>query len=365
MSEPEATFIELGKRLVSAPSLPENIAQIQARVSTLKFVNDARVQREAAAELGREAVRLHGLALVPQDLRDRVRERVDGTLGSVEESGPTATHDNAPPSPRPKPSREQKPFALSKYAAPAGFILLVLLSRLAWKVDWTTLVKRPTSRPSVTRGSALPFEQEARLYEEQAKRWARKKPDPGPPATSPPSLAQRNVAMLEATQKAWASMQAIDAEADNADFGDYPSKGARQIAYAYSQLPLANVDPAFVQHIRRNIDVLKKAAATLDRIEAKRDELDAQEGRAADIGAALGAAAAASDGASPQQAAGIRDFLGLMAAASTSGARSQFENECAPILQQLQAEADALDQAEAALAEHLSQKYGVPFIDPL
>jgi hypothetical protein len=184
-----------------------------------------------------------------------------------------------------------------------------------------------------------------------------------PPSPSPVSL--RNTAMREATQRAWAGMQAIDAEADNTDFGAYPSKGMRQIAYAYSQLPLTNVDPAFVQHVRRNIDVLKKAAARLDRIEAKRDELDAQEGRAADIGAALGAAAAASDGASPQQAAGIRDFLGLMAAASTSGARSQFENECAPVLQQLQAEADALDQAEAALADHLTKKYGVPFIDPL
>jgi len=53
MPEPEATFVELGKRLVTAPLLPEDIAQIQARCATLEHVNDARVQREAAAELGR------------------------------------------------------------------------------------------------------------------------------------------------------------------------------------------------------------------------------------------------------------------------------------------------------------------------
>jgi hypothetical protein len=154
MSEPEATFVELGKRLVSASSLPEGITQIQARVATLKHVNDARVQREAAAELGREAVRLHGLALVPGDLRDRVREHVGGSLGPVEESGPTATQQSVPPTPRPQPSLKQKPSSLSKYAGPAGFVLLILLARIAWKVDWTKPLKPPAPQPSRAIGSA-------------------------------------------------------------------------------------------------------------------------------------------------------------------------------------------------------------------
>lgn len=151
MPEPEATFVEVGQRLASVPSLPEDIAQIQARLATLKYVNDARVQREAAAELGREAVRLYGLAIVPLDLRDRVRERVGGTLEPVKESGPTATHDSVPPSPRLKPAENKVKFSVSKYAAPAGFILLVLLGRLAWKVNWTP---RPAPQPSRAAGSA-------------------------------------------------------------------------------------------------------------------------------------------------------------------------------------------------------------------
>lgn len=183
-------------------------------------------------------------------------------------------------------------------------------------------------------------------------------------ATSPSPVSLQNAAMLEATQRAWAGMQAIDAEADNIDSGPYPSKGLRQVAYAYSQLPLANVDPAFVKHILRGIGVMKKAVTTLERIEAKRDQLDAQENSAAEFGAALGAAAAANDGASPQQAAGISNFLGLMAAASTSGARSTLEAECANALRPIEAELKAFAQAEAELADYLSQKYGVPFIDP-
>lgn len=183
-----------------------------------------------------------------------------------------------------------------------------------------------------------------------------------PPATSP--VSPQSAAMLEATQRAWAGMQAIDSEADNADFGPYPSKGLRQIAYAYSQLPLANVDPAFVQHTLQYVGVLKKAATTLERIEAKRDELDAQENQASDFGAALGAVAAANDGASPQQAAGLSDLLGLMAAAGTSGARNQLAAEATAALRPIEAELKAIEQAEAELASHLSQKYGVPFIDP-
>lgn len=160
-------------------------------------------------------------------------------------------------------------------------------------------------------------------------------------------------------------MQAIDAQADNTNFGAYPSKGLRQVAYAYSQLPLANVDPAFVQHIRASVSVMKKASDTLAHIEVKRDELDAQENRAQGLGSALSAVAAVSDSASPQQADGLRDLFGLMASASTSGARSKLVEDCAALLKPVEAEIKALEKAEAALADQLSQKYGAPFIDPL
>jgi hypothetical protein len=157
MSEPESTFVELGKRLTAESSLPENVAHIQARVATLKYVNDARVQREAAAELGREAIRLHGLALVPRDLQDRVREYVGTRLGPLEEVKPTATQDSA--ATQPQTHTSEKRSALSAYAAPVGVFLLVVLAALGrnGRIDQLTQFRPSASQPSRAKGSALPY----------------------------------------------------------------------------------------------------------------------------------------------------------------------------------------------------------------
>jgi hypothetical protein len=53
-----------------------------------------------------------------------------------------------------------------------------------------------------------------------------------------------------------------------------------------------------------------------------------------------------------------------MAAAGNLGARDQLAAELAAALRPIEAEANAIEQAEAELASRLSQKYGVPFIDP-
>jgi hypothetical protein len=289
---------------------------------------------------------------------DHFREHVGGKPEPLEDSKPTINQDSAPKSP--SPNRPGKQFSLSKYAAPAGFVLLILLARIASKVDWTKQFKAPAPQPSRAIGSALTYDQQAREFNDAAKRWRNAPSNAGRTSTTTLPVTPHNPAMLEATQRAWAGMQAIDAEADNTDFGAYPSKGVRQVAFAYSQLPLGNVDPAFVQHVLRSVAAMKKAAAALEVIEAKRDALDAQENTAAEFGTALGAA----DGASPEQAAGIGGLLGVMAAAGNLGARDQLAAELAAALRPIEAEANAIEQAEAELASRLSQKYGVPFIDP-
>lgn len=141
MNEADATYCEVGTRLLDATSLPPDVALIRDRVATLKHVNDDRVQREAAIELGREAIRLHGLALVPDDLRNRVHEFSN-----------TDKHPKAPPMSVTAQTRSQQS---TKQALQwgrkvpgyllAGVILLALFNRIA-NIEWPRYIA-PTNRP--------------------------------------------------------------------------------------------------------------------------------------------------------------------------------------------------------------------------
>lgn len=190
-----------------------------------------------------------------------------------------------------------------------------------------------------------------------------------PPADTPqmpatqPVVSHQSGLMLEATQRAWAGMNEIDAQANSQDFGGYPSQYFRQTAFAYSQLPLANVDQALVKHLIHSVTFCKRAATAFEQLETKRDELDQRTNNAAELGAALGAAAAA-DGATHQSATGFAALFGGLAAAGASAESESLQAECAAVLRQLEPEIKAIEQAEAELSHYLTQKYSVPFIDP-
>lgn len=165
-----------------------------------------------------------------------------------------------------------------------------------------------------------------------------------------------------ATLRAWRDLQSVNNQLGQSQFATLSAR-LRQQAYSYSTIDLSDVDTIMQQHLQQCVSTCQEAAELCAEIETKVAAIQQYTEAAAGLGALLGAAG--SDGYNPQGDAAVGALLfGLIGAAAQQQESENIKYQYGSQWQRMEQRLRGLNDAEKRVAAQLTEKYGVPFIDP-
>lgn len=176
---------------------------------------------------------------------------------------------------------------------------------------------------------------------------------------APPAAPEVKSIMKQRTREAWQGLQDADAELGRKT----ELKGSQRFrdqSYLYARIDLENVDPILVKHLKDSIEVCQQGAALLSRIESDVAENQRNANAATGIGALFGALM----GEDPDSGALAGGILGGLAGeAMKSGKIDELKRKYEAQVERQRAEYNRVCDNDKVVAEQLTRKYGVPFID--
>jgi len=170
--------------------------------------------------------------------------------------------------------------------------------------------------------------------------------------------------MKKRTREAWQALQDADAKVSKQANIEKWSEVCRQYAYAYASIDLEDVDPALVKHIKDCVEVNQAGASLNQAIENDMITFQKEAATTAELSGLLGgllAYAATEDQDASQQGGAIAQTLA--GAAMQDDVKNRLKAKWNGPCEKYQAIFKDICDRDKTLADELTKKYGVQFID--